>query len=202
MPQLYPAEIRLTEEEVVALDEACAIWGLAGGDGRSRFIQRCLRYGLLSLLDAGVSGVRDISEAAEPEFVQDCRGIEARLSAAGALRDGANDAPGIHGIQKGLSTGDSGVPAAAVPACGKGGAGGIKAATCAADWPAGLDWRRRSEFLGLFARNRSVPSSPEPPPGCLVGTPHPAVPDAAACGAARRGLDKTCLLYTSPSPRD
>src|ERR1035437_9594086 len=47
MAQLYPVEVRLTEEEVVALDEACAIWGLAGGDGRSRFIQRCLRYGPL-----------------------------------------------------------------------------------------------------------------------------------------------------------
>src|ERR1035437_2423774 len=53
------------QEVVGALDQACAIWGLAGGDGRSRFIQHCLRYGLLSLLDAGV---RDISEAAEPEF--------------------------------------------------------------------------------------------------------------------------------------
>src|ERR1035437_3285132 len=47
MAQLYPVEVRLTEEEVVALDEACAICGLAGGDGRSRFIQHCLRYGPL-----------------------------------------------------------------------------------------------------------------------------------------------------------
>jgi hypothetical protein len=77
MAQSYPAEIRLTEEEAVALDEACAIWGLAGGDGRSRFIQHCLRYGLLSLLDAGV---RDISEAVEPEFVRHYREMEARLS--------------------------------------------------------------------------------------------------------------------------
>jgi len=72
------------QEVVGALDQACAIWGLAGGDGRSRFIQHCLRYGLLALLDAGVSGVRDISEAAEPEFVQDYREMEARLAAAGA----------------------------------------------------------------------------------------------------------------------
>jgi|ERR1035437_4842138 hypothetical protein len=69
------------QEVVGALDQACAIWGLAGGDGRSRFIQHCLRYGLLSLLDAGV---RDISEAAEPEFVRHYREMEARLSAAGA----------------------------------------------------------------------------------------------------------------------
>ena len=73
------------QEVVGALDQACAIWGLAGGDGRSRFIQHCLRYGLLSLLDAGVLGVRDISEAAEPEFVRHYREMEARLSAAGAF---------------------------------------------------------------------------------------------------------------------
>src|ERR1019366_5710240 len=35
------------QEVVGALDEACAICGLAGGDGRSRFIQHCLRYGPL-----------------------------------------------------------------------------------------------------------------------------------------------------------
>src|ERR1035437_2112360 len=81
MAQLYPVEVRLTEEEVVALDEACAIWGLAGGDGRSRFIQHCLRYGLLSLLDAGVL---EFPEAADPEFVRHYREMEARLSAAGA----------------------------------------------------------------------------------------------------------------------
>jgi hypothetical protein len=38
MAQLYPVEVRLTQEEVGALDEACAIWGFAGGDGRSRFM--------------------------------------------------------------------------------------------------------------------------------------------------------------------
>jgi hypothetical protein len=82
MAQLYPVEVRLTEEEVVALDEACAIWGLAGGDGRSRFIQRCLRYGLLPLLDAGVL---ELPEAAEPKLVCHYREMEARLSAAGAF---------------------------------------------------------------------------------------------------------------------
>src|ERR1035437_1914095 len=81
MAQLYPVEVRLTEEEVVALDEACAIWGLAGGDGRSRFMQHCLRYGPLSLLDAGVL---EFPETAEPEFVQHYLEMEARLSAAGA----------------------------------------------------------------------------------------------------------------------
>src|ERR1035437_6194095 len=137
------------QEVVGALDQACAIWGLAGGDGRSRVIQHCLRSGLLSLVDGAVL---ELSESAEPELMQHYREMEARLSAAGALRDGATDAPGIHGIQKGLSTGDSGVPAAAVPACGTGGAGGIKAATCAAGWPADRDSRRRSEFPGLFGR--------------------------------------------------
>ena len=67
------------QEEVVALDEACAIWGLAGGDGRSRFIQHCVRYGLLSLLDAGVL---ELPEAAEPKLVCHYREMEARLSAA------------------------------------------------------------------------------------------------------------------------
>ena len=69
------------QEVVGALDQACAIWGLAGGDGRSRFIQHCLRYGLLSLLDAGVL---EFSEATESEFVRHYRSIEARLAAAGA----------------------------------------------------------------------------------------------------------------------
>ena len=81
MAQLYPVEVRLTEEEVVALDEACAIWGLAGGDGRSRFMQHCLRYGLLSLLDAGVL---EFPETAEPEFVQHYLEMEARPSTDGA----------------------------------------------------------------------------------------------------------------------
>jgi len=69
------------QEVVGALDQACAIWGLAGGDGRSRFIQHCVRYGLLSLLDAGVL---ELPEAADPEFVRHYREMEARLSAAGA----------------------------------------------------------------------------------------------------------------------
>ena len=70
------------QEVVGALDQACAIWGLAGGNGRSRFIQHCLRYGLLSLLDAGVL---EFPEAADPEFVRHYREMEARLSAAGAF---------------------------------------------------------------------------------------------------------------------
>ena len=69
------------QEVVGALDEACAICGLAGGDGRSRFIQHCLRYGLLSLFDAGVL---KFPEAAEPDW-QHYREMEARLSAAGAF---------------------------------------------------------------------------------------------------------------------
>ena len=69
------------QEVVGVLDQACAIWGLAGGDGRSRFIQHCLRYGLLSLLDAGVL---EFPDAADPEFVRHYREMEAQLSAAGA----------------------------------------------------------------------------------------------------------------------
>src|ERR1035437_4043297 len=69
------------QEVVGALDQACAIWGLAGGDGRSRFIQHCVRYGLMSLLDAGVL---ELPEAAEPKLVCHYREMEARLSAAGA----------------------------------------------------------------------------------------------------------------------
>ena len=127
------------QEVVGALDQACAIWGLAGGDGRSRFIQHCLRYGLLSLLDAGVL---EFSEATESEFVRHYRSIEARLAAAGASATEQPMPPEIHGIQKGLSTGDGGVPAAAVPACVARPGGGIKAATCAADWPADRDlWK-------------------------------------------------------------
>ena len=69
------------QEVVGALDQACAIWGLAGGDGRSRFIQHCLRYGLLSLVDGAVL---ELSESAEPELMQHYRNIEAQLAAAGA----------------------------------------------------------------------------------------------------------------------
>src|ERR1035437_10309851 len=39
---------------------------------------------LLSLLDAGASGARELAAAAESEFVQDYREMEARLSATGA----------------------------------------------------------------------------------------------------------------------
>src|ERR1019366_6431102 len=136
------------QEVVGALDQSCAIWGLAGGYGRSRFIQHCLRYGLLSLLDAGVL---EFPEAADP----DCAALPRNGGTAlgrRRLRNRATDAPGFHGIQKGLSTGDGGVSAAAVPACVAAGASGIKAATCAAGWPAGPGWRRRSRFLGLSER--------------------------------------------------
>jgi hypothetical protein len=44
-------------------------------------MQHCLRYGPLSLLDAGVL---EFPEAAESEFVRHYRSIEARLAAAGA----------------------------------------------------------------------------------------------------------------------
>src|ERR1035437_4844885 len=40
---------------------------------------------LLSLLDAAASGVRELAAAAESEFVQDYREMQARLSAAGAF---------------------------------------------------------------------------------------------------------------------
>jgi len=70
------------QEVLGALDQACAIWGLAGGDGRSRFIQHCLRYGLLSLVDGAVL---ELSESAEPELMQHYCEMEARLSAAGAF---------------------------------------------------------------------------------------------------------------------
>ena len=85
------------QEVVGALDQACAIWGLAGGDGRSRFIQHCLRYGLLSFLDAGVL---EFPEAAEP----DCAALprhQARFSAASAFRDAATDIHGLHVIEVG-----------------------------------------------------------------------------------------------------
>ena len=81
MAQLFPVEVGLTQEEVGAFGETCRILGLVGGERRSRFIEHCLRYGLLSLLDAGVL---EFSEATESEFVRHYRSIEARLAAAGA----------------------------------------------------------------------------------------------------------------------
>jgi hypothetical protein len=106
---------------------------------------------LLSLLDAGASGARELAAAAESEFVQDYREIEAQLSAAGALRDRATKFPGLHAVEAGLSTGGGAVPAVASPASVAAG-GGIKAAICAACWPADRDSRTRSRFLGLSER--------------------------------------------------
>src|ERR1035437_6434620 len=63
-----PGQSPAHQEVVGALDQECAIWGFAGGDGRSRFIQHCLRYGLLSLVDGAVL---ELSESAEPEFRSD-----------------------------------------------------------------------------------------------------------------------------------
>src|ERR1035437_2116586 len=77
-----PGQSPAHQEVVGALDQECAIWGFAGGDGRSRFIQHCLRYGLLSLVDGAVL---ELSESAEPELMQHYREMEARLSAAGAF---------------------------------------------------------------------------------------------------------------------
>src|ERR1017187_2058913 len=94
------------QEVVGALDQACAIWGLAGGERRSRFIEHCLRYGLLSLLDAGVL---EFPEAADPEFVRHYREIEARLSAAGA--SAILTSPGF--CSSAWATGCSGADAAA-----------------------------------------------------------------------------------------
>src|ERR1017187_1498840 len=188
------------QEVVGALDQACAICGLAGGDGRSRFIQHCLRYGLLSLVDGAVL---ELSESAEPELMQHYREMEARLSAAGALRDGATDAPGIPGIQKGLSTGDSGVPAAAVPACGKGGAGGIKAAICAACWPC----QNAFKSSGLVLRNPILLLSILAISGIACSGTSPASTPAATdfSRASCPGLKSRCLsglrCRTSCSPQ-
>ena len=188
------------QEVVGVLDQACAIWGLAGGDGRSRFIQRCLRYGLLPLLDAGVL---ELPEAAEPKLVCHYREMEARLSAAGALRDGATDAPGIHGIQKDLPTSDGVVPAVAGPASVVAGASGIRAAICAAGSPrqnafesSGLVLRNPIRFLSILAISGIACSSTSP-----ASTPAATDFNRASCP----GLKSRCFsglgCRTSGSPQ-
>src|ERR1035441_7276361 len=116
------------QEVVRALDQACAIWGLAGGNGRSRFIQHCLRYGLLSLLDAGVL---ELPEAAD---LNSCA-ITAKWrhgSRPPAPSQSSNRRPWFpRNRTEGLSTRGGAVPAVASPASVVAGASGIKAAICA-----------------------------------------------------------------------
>src|ERR1035437_8101910 len=188
------------QEVVGALDQACAIWGLAGGDGRSRFIQHCVRYGLMSLLDAGVL---ELPEAAEPKLVCHYREMEARLSAAGASATEQPMPPEIHGIQKGLSTGDGGVPAAAVPACGTGGAGGIKAAICAACWPrqnafesSGLVLRNPILLLSILAISGIACSGTSP-----ASTPAATDFNRASCPALKSRCFSGLRCRTSASPQ-
>src|ERR1019366_10683275 len=54
---------------------------------------------LLSLLDAGASGVRELAAAAESEFVQDYREMEARLPAARASRSEGPLFPQSHEVK-------------------------------------------------------------------------------------------------------
>ena len=67
MAESYPVEVRLSEEEIEVLDQACEVLGLYGSDSNSWFLRHCLLYGLLSLRDEGLLKFPD---AATPEFVK------------------------------------------------------------------------------------------------------------------------------------
>lgn len=67
MEQLYPVEVRLTEEEIEVLDQACEVIGSCDADSFSRFLRTCLHYGLLSMREAGLLQFPD---AATPEFMR------------------------------------------------------------------------------------------------------------------------------------
>ena len=67
MAESYPVEVRLFEEEIEVLDQACEVLGLYGSDINSWFIRRCLIYGLLSLRDEGLLKFPD---DATPEFMR------------------------------------------------------------------------------------------------------------------------------------
>ena len=80
MAHLDPLKVWLSQEEIDALDRACGLLGLAGSDGRFRFIRRCLLYGLLSLRDAGVLTFPD---ADAPAFVREYNELEILFAAEG-----------------------------------------------------------------------------------------------------------------------
>ena len=67
MAESYPIEVRLSEEEIEVLDQACEVLGLYGSDSNSWFVRRCLLYGLLSLRNEGLLKFPD---TATPEFVK------------------------------------------------------------------------------------------------------------------------------------
>src|ERR1035441_9282045 len=134
------------QEVVGAIDQACAIWGLAGGNGRSRFIQHCLRYGLLSLLDAGVL---ELPEAAD---LNSCA-ITAKWrhgSRPPAPSQSSNRRPWFpRNRTEGLSTRGGAVPAVAGPASGV--AGARLHQGC--DLRAGSPRQNAFESSGLVRRN-------------------------------------------------
>src|ERR1039458_7809917 len=188
------------QEVVGALDQACAIWGLAGGNGRSRFIQHCLRYGLLSLLDAGVL---ELPEAAD---LNSCA-ITAKWrhgSRPPAPSQSSNRRPWFpRNRTEGLSTRGGAVPAVASPASVVAGASGIKAAICAAGWPC----QNAFESSGLVRRNPILLLSILAISGiaCSGTSPAstPAAPDFSR--ASCPGLKRRCLpglgCRTSGSPQ-
>jgi len=66
MEQLHLIELWLPQDEIDALDQACAEWG-PERNSRAWFVHMCLRYGLLSLRD---DGLLTLSDNPPPEFVR------------------------------------------------------------------------------------------------------------------------------------
>ena len=79
MPQLYPLDVYLYEDEFEALDQACEVFGICHERAHPEFIRQCLLYVLLSLREAGMLA---FPAAATPAFVRQYDEFTARLSEA------------------------------------------------------------------------------------------------------------------------
>jgi hypothetical protein len=79
MPQLYPLEVHLYEDEIGALDQACEVFGICREHAHAEVIRQCLLYVLLSLREAGMLA---FPADATPAFVRQYDELTARLSAA------------------------------------------------------------------------------------------------------------------------
>jgi hypothetical protein len=67
MREFYPVEVWLPEEEINALDQACEVLKFYDAGSHSRFVRRCLLYGLLCLRE---TGVLQFPHGVAPEFTR------------------------------------------------------------------------------------------------------------------------------------
>jgi hypothetical protein len=79
MPQLYPLDVYLYEDEIEALDQACEVFGICREHAHAEVIRQCLLYVLLSLREAKMLV---FPADATPAFVRQYDQLTARLSEA------------------------------------------------------------------------------------------------------------------------